>query len=92
VGKGPKRFSARRKVEIVLRLLRGEDLELLSRELGVNAARLSKWREQFLTAGWAGLEACKPGIEFMFPLPAGILPVQIPTLRVINDVFPDAVQ
>ena len=56
VGKGPKRFSARRKVEIVLRLLRGEDLELLSRELGVNAARLSKWREQFLTAGRAVLK------------------------------------
>ena len=28
--------------------IRGEDLELLSRELGVTAARLSKWREQFL--------------------------------------------
>ncbi len=55
-GDGPgqreqKRFSTRRKVEIVLRLLRGEDLELLSRELGVTAARLSLWREQFLTAG-----------------------------------------
>ena len=48
VGKGSQRFSARRKVEIVLRLLRGEDLELLSRELSVTAARLSKWREQFL--------------------------------------------
>ena len=51
-----KRFSARRKVEIVLRLLRGEDLELLSRELGVTAARLSKWREQFLRAGQAVLK------------------------------------
>jgi transposase len=56
VGKGPKRFSAQRKVEIVLRLLRGEDLELLSRELGVNAAWLSKWRAQFLTAGQAVLK------------------------------------
>ena len=53
---GKKRFSARRKVEIVLRLLRGEDLELLSRELGVTAARLSKWREQFLNAGRAVLK------------------------------------
>ncbi len=28
----------------VLRLLRGEDLEALSRELGVTAATLSRWR------------------------------------------------
>jgi transposase len=47
----PRRFSARRKLEAVLRLLRGEHLELLSRELGVTAARLSTWREQFLAAG-----------------------------------------
>ena len=53
---GNKRFSARRKVEIVLRLLRGEDLELVSRELGVTAARLSRWREQFLHAGQAELK------------------------------------
>jgi transposase-like protein len=56
IGKKPQRFSARRKVEIVLRLLRGEDLELLSRELGVTAARLSKWREQFLKSGQAALK------------------------------------
>jgi transposase-like protein len=55
-----KRFSARRKVESVLRLLRGEDLELLSRELGVTAARLSKWREQFLKAGQAMLKKHTP--------------------------------
>ena len=35
------RFSAKRKTEAVLRLLRGEDLEALSRELGVTAATLS---------------------------------------------------
>jgi hypothetical protein len=38
------RFSARRKTEAVLRLLRGEDLDTLSRELGVVAATLSGWR------------------------------------------------
>jgi hypothetical protein len=41
VGNRPKRFSARRKVEIVVRLLRGEGLELLSRELGLTVARVS---------------------------------------------------
>jgi transposase len=35
------RFSARRKTDAVLRFLRGEDLELLSRGLGVTAATLS---------------------------------------------------
>jgi hypothetical protein len=44
-------MSARRKQEAVLRLLRGEDLELLSRKLGVTAAELSGWRDQFLAAG-----------------------------------------
>jgi transposase-like protein len=38
-------------------LLRGEDLELVSRELGLTAARLSQWREQFLAGGQANLKA-----------------------------------
>ena len=50
------RFSIQRKSEAVLRLLRGEDLELLSREYGVTAARLSQWREDFLSAGQQGLK------------------------------------
>jgi hypothetical protein len=51
------RFSARRKQEAVLRLLRGEDLEVLSRELGVMAATLSEWREQFLGGGESALHS-----------------------------------
>jgi predicted RNase H-like nuclease (RuvC/YqgF family) len=52
-------MSARRKQETVLRLLRGEELELelVSRELGVTAAELSGWREQFLAAGEASLKS-----------------------------------
>jgi transposase len=49
------RMSRRRKLSAVLRLLRGEDLELVSRELGVTAARLTGWREDFLAAGEAAL-------------------------------------
>jgi hypothetical protein len=49
-------MSAQRKQSAVLRLLRGEDLELVSRELGVTAAELSAWREAFLTAGEAALK------------------------------------
>ena len=60
-GDGPtpeprRRMSARRQQEAVLRLLRGEDLELVSRELGVTAAELSGWREAFLAAGEAALK------------------------------------
>ena len=54
-GRG-ERFSARRKRAVVLRLLRGEDLESVSRELRITAARASQWRDQFLAAGQAGLK------------------------------------
>jgi transposase-like protein len=42
-----------------MRLLRGEDLELLSRELGVVASTLSLWREHFLMAGQTALKGKK---------------------------------
>ena len=38
-------------------LLRGEDLELVSRELEVTAAELSGWRDAFLAAGEASLRS-----------------------------------
>jgi hypothetical protein len=50
-------MSARRKQDAVLRLLRGEDLELVSRELAVTAAELSGWREAFLAAGETSLKS-----------------------------------
>ena len=49
------RMSRRRKTAAVLRLLRGEDLETMSRGLGVTAATLSGWRDAFLAAGDAAL-------------------------------------
>jgi transposase-like protein len=49
------RMSRQRKRGAVLRLLRGEDLELVSRSLGVTAATLSGWRDAFLAAGEASL-------------------------------------
>jgi transposase len=46
---GPKeRWSARRKRDVVLRLLRGEPVDALSRELGVEIYRLEQWREKAL--------------------------------------------
>ena len=50
-------MSAGRKQDAVLRLLRGEALELASRELGVTAAELSGWREAFLAGGEASLKS-----------------------------------
>jgi transposase-like protein len=49
------RMSRPRKAAAVLRLLRGEDLETVSRSLGVTAATLSGWRDAFLAAGEAAL-------------------------------------
>ena len=49
------RMSRRRKRDAVLRLLRGEDLEMVSRSLGVTAATLAAWRDAFLAGGEAKL-------------------------------------
>ena len=49
------RMSRQRKRDAVLRLLRGEDLEILSRALGVTAATLSGWQDTFLSAGESSL-------------------------------------
>jgi transposase-like protein len=48
-------MSRQRKTAAVLRLLRGEDLETISRSLGVTAASLTEWREAFVAAGEAAL-------------------------------------
>ena len=53
------RMSRQRKRDAVLRLLRGEDLDTVSRSLGVTAATLSGWRDAFLNGGEANL-ATKP--------------------------------
>lgn len=40
-----------------MRILRGEDLDLVSRETGTTAADLSAWRDSFLQAGAAALNS-----------------------------------
>ena len=54
-GRG-KRFSAKRKLVAVQRLMRGESLETLSRELNVPAHRLSEWRDRVLFAAETALK------------------------------------
>jgi transposase len=54
------RWSAGKRTDAVLRLLRGESLEELSRELQVEAHRLAAWRDDFLAAGKQGLKGQRP--------------------------------
>ena len=57
-----RRFSSKRKMQAVVRLLQGEALDALSRELKVQASTLSTWREHVLGAGEAALKS-HPGDE-----------------------------
>lgn len=52
----PERWSANRKTEVVLRLLRGEDLGAVSREVQVPPQELEDWRRVFLEGGARGLK------------------------------------
>jgi len=51
----PRRWHAARKAEVVLRLLRGESLDALSRELALPIARLEAWHKEGLAGLHAGL-------------------------------------
>ena len=53
----PRRWSARRKAEIVLRLMRGESLDALARETCQPASRVSEWRDSFLAGGEQAMKA-----------------------------------
>lgn len=56
MGNERQRWTAKKKQDVVLRLLRGESLDTLSRETQQPVSRLSKWRDEFLQGG---LEALK---------------------------------
>jgi len=60
---GGGRWSAKRKVSVVLELLRGADLESTSRKYGVTAATLSEWRDRFLAGGEAILKSREVDVE-----------------------------
>ena len=51
------RWTAPRKAEVVLRLLRGEAVEDLSREIGVESYRLEEWKRQGLDGLTISLKA-----------------------------------
>lgn len=52
-----KRWTASRKIEVVLRLLKGESLDALSRELGLEIYVLEEWRTKALQGMESGLKA-----------------------------------
>ncbi len=52
----PERWSAKAKMEQVLRLLRGEPVDVVSREIQVPAHELEQWRRGFLESGLAKLK------------------------------------
>ena len=57
ISAGPeRRFSARRKLAAATRLLRGEPLETVARELNLTAARLSEWRDRALVGAEAAMK------------------------------------
>ncbi len=47
----------------MVRLLRGESLDLLARQTGQPAGRIAGWREEFLAGGREGLKSRPAAIE-----------------------------
>ena len=62
-GPGGGRWSAKRKVSVVLELLRGADLETTSRKHRVTLATLTEWRDRFLAGGEASLKSREAEVE-----------------------------
>lgn len=60
---GAGRWSAKRKVSVVMELLRGADLESTSRKYRVTAATLIEWRDRFLAGGEGVLKSRETDVE-----------------------------
>jgi transposase len=52
----PERWSAQRKTEVVLWVIRGEALDEVAREIQVPVHELEEWRRVFLDSGQQGLK------------------------------------
>ena len=83
------RWSALRKEQVVLRLLRGEGLDALARETGQPAGTISRWREDFLAAGRGGPKSRPAPVEDRRLVEAqrkiGELAMEIDILRALNE-------
>jgi len=89
VGEREVRWSARRKEGVVMRLLRGESLDKLAREVKQPAGRIAAWREEFLAAGREGLKSRPAAVEDRRLGEAqrkiGELTMDLDILRALND-------
>ena len=56
VAGGLRRFSAKRKLAAVQRLMRGESLDAVSRDLNVPVHRLTEWRDKVLMSAESALK------------------------------------
>ena len=56
-----RRQTAARRQEAVLRVLRGEDIELVARGIDATAADVSGWRDVFLATGASSWRRAHPG-------------------------------
>jgi len=54
------RWSSGKKAEAVLRVLRGESVDIVCRECKVTVEALTRWREEFIAGGIAGLKGKSP--------------------------------
>lgn len=52
-----KRISVKKKEEIVLRILSGENINDLSRELKISVVEIESWKQRFLIAAKEGLKS-----------------------------------
>ena len=51
------RWSANKKMDAVMRLLRGETIDQVSRDIGIEAHRLAAWRDDFIAGGKEALKS-----------------------------------
>lgn len=80
------RNSAKRKGELVLRVLRGETLEEVSRGEKVTIAELTEWREQFIQKGIDGFKKDPEKAEIgRYERTIGNLHMEIELLKKKND-------
>jgi len=54
-----RRWGVAAKTEVVMRVLRGEGIDAVSRECRVSASELAAWRDEFIHAGTCGLKSRK---------------------------------
>jgi hypothetical protein len=69
----PERWSAKAKTEVVLRLLRGETIDAVSREIQVPAHEIETWRRQFLDGGVQQLKHFSARLPRPFAAPRSTL-------------------